>query len=94
MCMFMYSCILCCTLFKLLLSLFISFEYRRMVRGELKPFRFLLLWHQPGCEDKLIEVKGSGHLIWLGLSLILVRANAGAILMRSLSAFDDIILDL
>ena len=65
-----------------------------MVHGELKPFFYCGI--TPGCEDKLIEVKGSGHLIWLGLSLILVPANAGAILMRSLplSAFDDIILDL
>ena len=63
------------------------------MRGDLKPFRFFLL---SGCKDKLIEVKGSDHLIWPSELDYGIRANAGAILMRSLPsyAFDDIILDL
>ena len=65
-----------------------------MVHGELKPLKCFQLWHH-NCLSGLIPP--SQELWPCHLSMILVRANAGAIPMRSYlpsSAFNDIILDL
>ena len=70
-----------------------------MVHGELKPLRCFHLWHHAWLSGLLTNATKPRALATLcgRLSMILARANAGAIVMRSYlpsSAFNGIILDL